>query len=178
MRGRLISPFLAELCRLDTLATARNDPDGDGELTGGYDEDFKSPVLVDRDGDGIGERVRVEFPPVRLPCQVEPRVMDELRMFGTGNAPRSELNLVFHFQDLERLSLVDPNTGEALIHAGDRLAGLYQTSGQMVQIFRDPPGLFVTESRPIGFGLGWSNPNRNLLLVTFEDRQQASRRLA
>ena len=59
MRGRLINPFLAELRRLDTLSTAKNDPDGSGPLTRGYDDDFKAPVLVDRDGDGIGERVRV-----------------------------------------------------------------------------------------------------------------------
>ena len=50
MRGRLIFPFLAELRRLDTAAMASTDPDGAGPLTGGFDPDFKEPVLVDRDG--------------------------------------------------------------------------------------------------------------------------------
>ena len=59
MRGRLIFPFLAELYRLDTRATATTDPDGAGPLTGGYDPDFKEPVLVDRDGDGIGPVVDI-----------------------------------------------------------------------------------------------------------------------
>ena len=53
MRGRLIFPFLAELRRLDTAAMASTDPDGAGPLTGGFDPDFKEPVLVDRDGDGF-----------------------------------------------------------------------------------------------------------------------------
>ena len=39
-------------------------------------------------------------------------------------------------------------------------------------------GLFVREARPLGFGLGRSRPQRNLLLVTFEDRRQAARRFA
>ena len=44
MRGRLIFPFVAELHRLDTQAMAPV-----------YDEDFKEPVLVDSDDDGVGE---------------------------------------------------------------------------------------------------------------------------
>jgi len=61
MRGRLIFPFLAELHRLDTEAMA---PD--------YDPDFKEPVLIDADDDGVAEPFRREHPPVRVPCQVEP----------------------------------------------------------------------------------------------------------
>ena len=72
MRGRLIFPFLAELHRLDTTGTATTDPDGAGPLTSGYDPDFKEPVGVDSNDDGIGESVRIEHPPVRLPCQVAP----------------------------------------------------------------------------------------------------------
>ena len=44
--GRLIFDFLAELYRLDTQAMETVDPDGPGPLTGGYDPDFKEPVLV------------------------------------------------------------------------------------------------------------------------------------
>jgi hypothetical protein len=47
-----------------------------------------------------------------------------------------------------------------------------------VQEIRTPPGVYITESRPIGFGLNLARPSRNLLLVTFEDRMQGARRRA
>jgi len=178
MRGRLIFPFLAELHRLDTLATAAADPGGPGPHTGGYDLDFKESVLVDLDDDGVGERVREEHPPVRVPCQVEPEVFDQLRAFGSGNSPRSRVELVFHFRDLERLHLVDPATGDALVRPGDRLGAIYDVKEELIQAVRTPPGLYVTEARPIGFGLNRSRPHRNLLLVSFDDRDQAAKRIS
>lgn len=170
MRGRLIFAFLAQLFRLDTRGTAALDPDGPGPLTSGYDADFKEGVLVDRDGDGIGERVRVEYPPVLIPCQVEPTAFEALRTFPSGNAPRSAFTLVLHFKDLDRMGLVDPTTGDALVRPGDRLNAVLDRQGVLVQAIRTPPGLYVTESRIASFGLGLSRPRRNLLLVSFADR--------
>jgi len=176
MRGRLIFRFLAELHRLDTRALAVEDPDGAGPLTSGYDPDFKEPVLVDANDDGIGERVRKEHPPVRIPCQVEPEAFEALQEYASGNSPRSRLRLVFHFTDLERLGLVDSGSGDALVRVGDRLGGVFDITGALVQAVRTPPGLFVTEAKPIGFGLFMPHPRRNLLLVTFEDRETAAPR--
>ena len=178
MRGHLIFQFLAEVFRIDTQAMAGTDPDGPGPLESGYDPDFKEPVLIDQNDDGIGERYRLEFPPVRIPCQVETKVFEELRMLGSGNAPRSRIDLVFHYRDLERLQLVDATTGDALIRPSDRLGAIYDKAGALVQAVRTPPGLYVTESQPIGFGLHRAHPKRNLLLVTFEDRQQGAGRTA
>jgi len=178
MRGRLIFSFLAELFRLDTHAMATVDPDGAGPLETGYDPDFKELVVVDQDDDGIGERRRAEHEPVRVPCQVDTEVFEELRMFPSGNAPRSRIDLIFHFKDLERLGLVDAASGDALVRPGDRLAALYDKAGALVQSVRTPPGLYVTEARPTGFGLNMARPRRNLLLVAFEDRQPAAGRAA
>ena len=176
MRGRLIFPFLAELFRLDTHAMASVGPDGAGPLDAGYDPDFKEPVVVDQDDDGIGERVRAEHEPVRVPCQVDTKVFEELRMFASGNAPRSRIDLIFHFKDLEQLGLMDVASGDALVRPGDRLAALYDKAGELVQAVRTPPGLYVTEARPSGFGLGRARPRRNLLVASFRDRQQGTRR--
>jgi hypothetical protein len=178
MRGRLIFPFVAELCRLDSQATGNVDPDGEGPLSGGYDPDFREPVLVDTDADGLGLSARREHPPVRLPCQVEAKAFDQLQMAAAGNAPGSAIELLFHFCDLERQGMVDEESGQALIHPGDRLAAVHDTAGSLVFTVTNPPGLFVREARPLGFGLGRSRPQRNLLLVTFEDRRQAARRFA
>lgn len=165
MRGRLIFPFLAELRRLDADAMSTQAP--------GYDEDFKEPALLDADGDGAAEPYRHEHPPVRLPCQVEPQTIEALRMTPAGNTPQSSLDLVFHFSDLERLGLVDLQTGEALVRPGDCLSGLFNTEGSLVWAVRTPPGLYVTEARPAGFGLSWRRPRRNLLVVSFSDRPAA-----
>jgi hypothetical protein len=178
MRGRLIFKFLAELCWLDTAGTATQDPDGAGPLTGGFDPDFKESVLVDKDDDGIGERVRVEHPSVRVPCQVDTKAIEELRMFASGNAPRVTVDLVFHFKNLEKLGLVDAATGDALLRPGDRLSGIFDLCGSLIQAVRTPPGLYVTKTAPFGFGLNLAKPSRNLLLVTFEDRIQGARRNA
>ena len=178
MRGRLIFPFLAELFRLDTEMMAGPIGVGPDPAAPGYDPDFKEPVVVDQDDDGIGERIRAEHEPVRVPCQVDTKVFDELRMFASGNAPRSRIDLVFHFKDLERLGLVDAGTGDALVRPGDRLAAIYDKAGDLVQSVRTPPGLYVTEARPSGFGLNMARPRRNLLMVTFEDRQPAAGRAA
>ncbi len=157
MRGRLIFKFQAELHRVDTRATAIEPPDVCDRL-------FKLRV------------VSREHTPVRIPCQVEPKVFEQLHMMGSGNAPQSEIKLVFHFKDLERLGLVDITSGQSLIHASDRLGAIYDRTGELVMQVETPPGLYVEEAVPIGFGLGLLRPRRNLLLVTFKERTQAARR--
>lgn len=173
MRGALIFTFLAELHRLDSAAMASRDPDGPGPLTSGYDPDFKEPALIDGDDDSVAEPWRREHPPIRVPCQVEPEALEALRMGPSGNTPRSSLDLVFHFRDLERLGLVDVASGDALIRPSDRLGALYTVDGRLLQAVRTPPGLYVTEARTIGFGLNRRRPSRNLLLVSFQDRAAA-----
>lgn len=171
MRGRLIYAFVAELHRLDVEAMAAFDPDGPGPLRSGLDPDFREPVLLDGDGDGVAEPWRRERPMVHVPCQVEPEALEAVRMSTMGNAPRSSIDLVFHFQDLEELGLVDRDTGEALVRPGDRLGAIRTRSGELAQAFRSP--LFVVEARPLGFGLSLGRSRRNLLLVSFQDRVAA-----
>jgi len=165
VRGRLVDAFLAELAQLDAAATAA-DPDGAGALTSGYDADFQETVLVPTPG-GRATNARREKPLLRIPCQVEVQAFGELTELLPGNSPRSNLVLVFHFQDLERMGLVERTTGDALLRVGDRLEAIrdYRT-GELVQAIRTPPGLYLTQAQP-EFGLG---RRRNLLLATFTDR--------
>jgi hypothetical protein len=143
------------------------DPDGPGPLTSGYDADFQETVLVPSSG-GRGRDACREKPPIRVPCQVEIQVFDQLSEIATGNSPRSHLVLVFHFADLEHLGLVDPITGDALLRSGDRLVAIRDLrTGELVQAIRTSPGLYLTEAQPQSFGLG---ARRNLLLATFGER--------
>lgn len=170
MRGRLIFRFLAGLARLDGAATA-GDPDGPGPLTSGYDPDFKETVLLPTGARGRSD-ARRELPLVRLPCQVEVGAFEAMQQLAGGDSPDSRIVLVFHFRDLEARGLVNPTTGSALLKVNDRLAGVYDTSGRLVQSIRTPPGLYATQVQPESFGLGSA---RNLLLVTFEDREVSVR---
>jgi hypothetical protein len=173
MRGALIQVFLAEVVRLDRSAMSAPRL---GTGTSALDDDFREPRAIDDDDDGIGERVRIELPPVRIPCQIEPEEIDDLRSFAAGSSPRHEVRLVFHFRDLERLGLVDRATGEALLFPGDRLGAIFDRDGGLVEAYPMPAGMFLTERRASGFGLDLRRPRRNLLLVRFEERQQATGR--
>ena len=165
MRGRLLEAFAAELAQLDVTATTA-DPDGSGPLASGYDADFQETTFVPEPGGGRQD-ARREKAPIFLPCQIEVQAFGELTELITGNSPRSQLVLVFHFVDLERLDLVDPSTGESLLRVGDRLAAIRDLrTGEIVQAIRTPPGLYLTEAQP-QFGLG---RRRNLLLATFAER--------
>lgn len=170
MRGRLINPFLAELAQLDTAATGA-DPDGAGPLTSGYDPDFRETVIAPSNT-GRGVDARKEKSPIRIPCQVEVATFEALQAATGGNSPNSRVTLVFHFQDLERMGLVDAASGDALLRINDRLVALYELGGKLVQAIRTPPGLYATEVQPQSFGLGLA---RNLLLVTFEERELSLR---
>jgi hypothetical protein len=166
MRGRLINPFLAEIAQLDTVATAA-DPDGPGPLASGYDPDFKETVVLATSG---AQRLdaRKEKAPIRVPCQVEVGAFEVLEQLAAGTSPSSRVVLVFHFRDLERMGLVDAESGEARLRMNDRLVAIHDIRGALLQRVRTPPGLYATEVQPQSFGLGLS---RNLLLVTFEERE-------
>lgn len=168
-RGRLIFPFMVDIAQLDTAATAA-DPDGVGPETSGYDPDFREPIVLvpSDDSSTVGDEIRVETV-VQLLAQIEPEEQDKLVMMVTGRSPSSRRSLVFHFEDLERVGMVDLVTGQPKIHApGDRLAAIrHPRTGELIEEIPRSPGLFATEVRSIGFGLG---PSRNLLLVVFQER--------
>ncbi len=165
MRGKLIFPFNAVLARLDTTATAA-DPDGPGGLASGFDFDFKETTLAPT-GSTVGVDARKESALVTIPCQVEMDAFQQQRILADADSPNSELALVFHFSHLEREGFVDALTGAANINPSDRLVRILDKCGDVVIEPEVPPGLYATESRPIGIGLG---RKRNLLLVTFAER--------
>jgi len=165
MRGRLIVPFLAEIRQLDTDAQAALDPDGGGPLTSGFDPDFREPVRVSNVAVNRAEKAAV-----LIPCQYEDGLYGQLNQQPGGNDPRNQMILVFHFQYLEEAGLVDATSGEALIRVGDRCTAIYQEDGTFIQKF-GVNGFFCTEARPASFGL--SGGERNLLICTFQSRDQA-----
>jgi hypothetical protein len=178
-RGRLIWPVLAEIGRLDTLATSQ-DPDGPAPdtFTSGYDDIFMEPVIVPPSstaaGAPRGEVARKEKAPIKVKAQVESRNMDLLQPMQSGNSPGENITLCFHFKDLEEAGLVDPNNKDTTIHINDRLIALYHyRTKALMEEFPMKPGMFAVEVLPVSYGL--NSLKRNLLLVRFEDRELSVR---
>jgi hypothetical protein len=165
-------PFTAVLCQLDTAGIAE-DPDGSGPLETGYDVDFREPVLVldptvsDPAGDLKGTVLRKETL-LEIQCQVETEAFEAQRQVLGGTSPDSSFRLVIHFKELEERGLIDER-GQAKIRPNDRLDLIRDRYGNIVHQFANPPGMFVVEALPGGYGLG---RRRNLLIVTFEERER------
>lgn len=169
MRGRLINPFLASIAQLDTALTA-TDPDGPGPLTTGYDRHFREPVTVADNSVRGRTVVRAEAPLRNFEVQIEPELIDQLQMMQSGQSPRQLMQMVVHFRSLEEADLVDED-GEATLRKGDRLDSILDMDGNLVMRIPNPPGLYLTEIRNMGFGLG---RKRNLLYLGFEARDQST----
>jgi hypothetical protein len=167
-RGRLIWPMIVDIASLDTAAVAA-DPDAAGPLTSGYDADFGEPrVVPPSSGSAVVEPVRVEV--IRqLRAQVQPSEQDQLQMGVTGRMPATRVVLVFHYHDLEAAGLVTLSSGRPVLRGpGDRLAAVrHPRTLALIEEYPVKPGLFATQVRSASFGLG---PTRNLLFVTFEQR--------
>lgn len=164
-RGRLIRPFFATIALLDVKRTRANTIGG--EVAAGYDDVFREPATATTvSGERQGARVERS---VRIACQVEPTTWQAMRMTPAGENPGSLWNLVFHFCDLEANGLASAADGLALIHPRDRLVKLENCQRKIVHTFRNPPGAYCIQARPGGFGLGLG---RNLLIATFEEREQ------
>ena len=168
-RGRLIFPFVVELGLLDTAATDAVDPDGAGPLESGYHDEFREPrMIAPSSGSARGELARVETVR-RFLAQVEDDTSEALNMAASGNNPTNAMGLVFHYSDLEKAGAVQLESGKPVIKApGARLIAVcHPTTGEVIERFDQEPGLWATQVKSIGFGLG---PDRNLLLVIFQER--------
>ena len=84
VRGRLIFPFLVILHRLDRAAMTQPASDGWHDHASGLDPDFKEPVRLDPEDEGLGEPLRRKHLPVEIPCQIEPRSFERFEIQPAG----------------------------------------------------------------------------------------------
>lgn len=161
-RGRLIWPFRATIRRLDTTATAANA----GPTPGGYDHDFKEPRKR-----ADGSLNTAYKPEIVLQAQVETEgdVFDALSLRRLGDNRDSQVVLVFHFQELEDMGLVEG--GVAQLAKGDRLMAVHTQSREEIDDYSSLH-LVATQLQPRSYGL--SGGKRNLLLVTYRRRDNST----
>ena len=165
-RGRLIFPFLVDIAQVDTVATA-------AVADGGYDDVFREPIMVPPgSGSGRGTISREEVT-YTYKCQIEPDTFEALDMMISGKSPNSEITIVMHYKDLEIGGLLDTD-GKPLLRTGDRMVQIKKfPTGEVIEVIPATPGLYVVQVRSGGFGL--SSLQRNLLFVTFEERELSTR---
>jgi hypothetical protein len=145
----------AVLRRLDITGTAAAEPYA-GAISG-YDPDFREPIPYDNTlvgGDVERALGRIELAEIRVPCQVETVQVEDLQQFPAGDSPNSNIRLVFHTMDLNRLSLINAANNKPLIAINDRLVRLESiTPGSISYPFEDP-GLYIFAMIPASFGFG------------------------
>jgi hypothetical protein len=148
----LLQRSVAVIHRLDIRATRDEDPPG--EEREGYDPILRETIAYERVL-GRREDTRQELAPCRIPCQIELATEERLNELGVGSDSVTNMIIVFHRKDLERLSLLDTNR-EVVIKKGDRIDSLERYGapvGTRTKVFRNP-GLFVWEMRGASWGFG------------------------
>lgn len=160
MRGRLINSFIVEVAQLDAQLMEQTSP--------GVDHVFREPrVGVDPNTNArvTGRKERT----VRLPAQVESGNYGQLVVLANGIAPKTALKIIFHYEDLEELKMVDDARRNTPVRVTDRLVGVYsKETGDLLLSFPNPPGVFITEASPEGL----MGDRFNLLVCTISDRPQ------
>lgn len=138
-------------------------------MASGYDDVLREPIVYDNERRGITVRreARVEYPAIRVPCQVEPLRTEDLQQFPPGNSPKSDILLVLHRQDLERLKLLDSETNQLLIKENDRISAIESFRKPNVPTYHmRAPGLYVFQIQPRSFGFGPKGTDLFLLFVS------------
>lgn len=154
-RGRLLFPLVAEIEQLDTAST---------EGQAGYDQVWRTPKVAYTGGERTtGQKYS---PAVKLLAQLEPAQESTQQRGAGGDVPKSRQVLVFHAAHLEAAGLIDSD-GRSMLRVNDRLLALWTKADILIK--RYAPVLYATEVADGGLGMGGQ---RNLVLITFEDRAQ------
>ena len=167
MRGRIIQKFVCVLRRLDPAATA-------AVPGGGFDPVFNEVIPVD-DGTQLGSPSRREQAALRLTCQLDrdPRLGMDLLTRG-GHQDSSTLVIVLFMQELENMGLLGAD-GKPEIQSGDRVEEIQDRHGNTMLAFPEPPGMFVHEAAPQGYGLAaFSVPKINLFTLTCRPEEKGA----
>lgn len=161
-RVPLLFPVQVVISPLDTVNTRRVDPDGPSEpLTSGYDEDLREPIALEEIDPSDQSRDVVQVtkyrPPLRIPCQVEVRKLEEVRQEFGGDAPITNMTFVMHNKDLLRLGLLAAGEQPSCVRgvkSNDRIDAIEEKGkpGMIVHPLKET--LYVVELRSGSWGMG------------------------
>ena len=167
----LLEVSLAVIHRLNPNATQDVQPFSGA--TGGYDADFREPLVFD---DTVGTRMerddaRVEHPPVNVPCQVEPVKFERLQQQFSGDMPDSNIQLVLHKRDLRKLKLIDDQE-RLLLKKNDRVEALKaKKNPKKITRYLEEPGLYIFELAPGSWGFGPDGYDLYIAFLNSKERE-------
>lgn len=168
----ILQPSVAVIYRIDTATTRAIDPPG--AATSGYNDAFREPVAFDTtEGASIADReiARVEFAPIRVPCQVEVANFDLLKESYQGDLQQGEFALVFAVQDLQLLNLIDPTTNKPIFKVGDRVSAIEKLNlPGILAVPLSGEGMHLREVFPASWGF---NDTYNLWIGIITSRDKA-----
>lgn len=160
MRGRLINAYRVQVAQLDAQLSEQTLP--------GTNRVYREPnVGVDPNTHQrvTGRKERT----IWLPAQIETGNYGQLVVLANGIAPKSALKIIFHYEDLEELGMVDDQRRNTPVRVTDRLVSIHSAEDdELLLAFPYPPGVFCTEASPEGLMGG----RLNLLVTTWGDRAQ------
>lgn len=157
--GPCTGAFTARFMQLDTVATA-SDP--------GYDNILTEPKLVKANVDdplGTVGREEIQYD---ILAQIEHKRTDRLRQVNQGKVQGAEVEVIASRHDFEIAGLLDAN-GHSKIRTGARLDRILDRSGNLIQAYPNPPGMFVDE---ITYD-SWTDREFALIIFTLSPRDRA-----
>jgi hypothetical protein len=162
----------AVIYRANIAATRAADPPG--AATSGFDDAFREPVAYDTTaGASIADRAveRVEFAPIRVPCQIEVANFNMLKESYQGDLQQGEFALVFAVADLQFLNYIDPSTNKPIFTVGDRVSAIEKHNlPGVLSVPLSGDGMYFREVFPASWGF---NDTYNLWVGIITSRDKA-----
>jgi len=122
------------------------------EVSGGaYDDVWGAPTPT-ADGTQTGADSRRELAPITQLCQLDRQEWGKRTLTAGGESDVSDIVIELRKDHLEAAGLMGSN-GLPLIHIGDRIDRILQRDGTVAMDFPHPPGMWVNEVEPLGYGL-------------------------
>lgn len=138
------------------------------EVSGGsYDSVWGAPIPT-VDGTQTGSNSRRERAPITQLCQLDREGWGNRTLTAGGESDKADIVIVLRKDHLESAGLMDSN-GLPHLHVGDRIDRILQKDGKVSMIFPNPPGMWISEVEPAGYGLSFfGTPEINLFYIHCE----------
>ena len=136
----------------------------EGVSGGAYDDVLGAPLPQD-DGTQTGSARRRELAGVTLKCQLDREDWGKRTLTAGGESDKADIVIVLKKDHLTVAGLMGTN-GLPTLHVGDRIDKILQLDNVVAMDFPHPPGMWINEVEPAGYGLAFFGvPEINLFYL-------------
>jgi len=131
---------------------------------GAYDDIWRAP-LPRADGTQTGAGRRRELAGVTLKCQLDRDDWGDRTLTAGGESDKADIVIVLRKDHLATAGLMKAD-GLPKLHVGDRVDRILQLNGAIAMDFPVPPGMWIKDVEPAGYGLAFfGTPEINLFYI-------------